>query len=580
MRKINIAVFISFCVILFSSNNLYSQLDFHMDFLEKNYNKNRFCTVPLEKLKVSNVIEMLEKLDKEFHRDFNYTEVGRSIQNRPIFLVRMGTGKTNMLLWSQMHGDEPTATAALFDIFYYLLKNKESVFVQDILKNVKILAVPMLNPDGAEKFKRRNAQDIDVNRDARHLQTPEGKLLNNLRLKYKPDFGFNLHDQNSRRTVGSSNKLAAIALMAPPFDKADNDNPVRIKAKKVVSVIHNALGPYIYGHISKYDADYMPRAFGDAMQNWGISTILIESGGWYKDRNDFLQKMNFIAILTAFHTIATEKYQEANPAIYESLPENDKDIFDLMIKNAMVINGTENVSFLTDVAINYGSDSLGRIVDIGDLQYFAAKETIDAENKILAPGFGIVINTEKIDISAISGILEKNFHQGYTTQLLKIKDSGFKQIKKIGKTLDKRGIPVNIGMIVNLSNDDNSVQDTLALLGYLKTKSIGVITERKDDKTSIERYTKKPVLLSSDIKEKQSFKQTTPQNVKTVTSDFYSKWKINRRGYIRRGAIADLLFISKNEHDEHRVESIFIKGHRVFLNGDSKNPDVKGESWY
>ena len=38
--------------------------------------------------------------------------------------------------------------------------------------------------------------------------------------------------------------------------------------------------------------------------------------------------------------------------------ENDKDIFDLMIKNAMVINGSENVSFLTDVAINFGSDNL------------------------------------------------------------------------------------------------------------------------------------------------------------------------------------------------------------------------------
>jgi len=49
----------------------------------------------------------------------------------------------------------------------------------------------------------------------------------------------------------------------------------------------------------------MPRAFGDAMQNWGVSTVLIEAGGWYENRNDFLQKMNFIGITTALHAIAT-----------------------------------------------------------------------------------------------------------------------------------------------------------------------------------------------------------------------------------------------------------------------------------
>ena len=37
--------------------------------------------------------------------------------------------------------------------------------------------VPMLNPDGAERYARRNAQAIDINRDALQLATPEGRLL-------------------------------------------------------------------------------------------------------------------------------------------------------------------------------------------------------------------------------------------------------------------------------------------------------------------------------------------------------------------------------------------------------------------
>src|SRR5688572_12140045 len=37
------------------------------------------------------------------------TEVGRSIQGRPIRAVSFGTGPVTVLLWSQMHGDESTA---------------------------------------------------------------------------------------------------------------------------------------------------------------------------------------------------------------------------------------------------------------------------------------------------------------------------------------------------------------------------------------------------------------------------------------------------------------------------------------
>ncbi len=62
---------------------------------------------------------------------------------------------------------------------------------------VTIRAVPMLNPDGAELFQRRNLQFIDINRDALALATPEGKLLKKLRDEWQPDIGFNLHTRTN-----------------------------------------------------------------------------------------------------------------------------------------------------------------------------------------------------------------------------------------------------------------------------------------------------------------------------------------------------------------------------------------------
>ena len=51
---------------------------------------------------------------------FTVTKVGESIEGRDLKLISIGTGDTNVFLWSQMHGDEPTATQAIFDIFNFL----------------------------------------------------------------------------------------------------------------------------------------------------------------------------------------------------------------------------------------------------------------------------------------------------------------------------------------------------------------------------------------------------------------------------------------------------------------------------
>src|SRR5688500_4981893 len=43
--------------------------------------------------------------------------IGQSLLGRDIRAVTYGNGPTRVLLWSQMHGDESTATMALADVF-------------------------------------------------------------------------------------------------------------------------------------------------------------------------------------------------------------------------------------------------------------------------------------------------------------------------------------------------------------------------------------------------------------------------------------------------------------------------------
>ena len=45
-----------------------------------------------------------------------------SFEQRPIVHLRLGTGPLKILMWSQMHGDECTATAALMDFIHLLCR--------------------------------------------------------------------------------------------------------------------------------------------------------------------------------------------------------------------------------------------------------------------------------------------------------------------------------------------------------------------------------------------------------------------------------------------------------------------------
>jgi Zinc carboxypeptidase len=193
---------------------------------------------------------------------FTVEKIGESVEGRSINHVRTGGGPLRILLWSQMHGDEPTATSALFDLFEYIRRHRDDPVVRRIHTRLTIHAVPMLNPDGAERFQRRNAQSIDVNRDALRLQTPEGRALKSLRDRLNPSVGFNLHNQGWRTSVGDPPKPASISLLSVAFDEARTENAGRKLTKQICAVIRDALEPFASGQIGRYDDEFEVRAFG------------------------------------------------------------------------------------------------------------------------------------------------------------------------------------------------------------------------------------------------------------------------------------------------------------------------------
>jgi hypothetical protein len=333
----------------------------------------------------------VDAIEREFSGFIRREQAGASVEGRAIERVTVGSGPKRILLWSQMHGDEATATSAILDLLRFFGVHRGEPWVDRILRAYTLDFVPMLNPDGAERNQRRNAQGIDINRDARALQTPEGRLLQGLRDRLQPFLGFNLHNQNSATTVGDTGEVATIALLAVAADQAQSAGASRILAKQVTAVLYEALSPFVYGHISRYDEDFNPRAFGDNLTLAGTPIVLIESGGAPAGAPPGLGvKLNFVGILAVLDSLASGRIAAANPAVFDAMKRNsDTPIFDLLLRNAWIYAGNDVPLFRGDVAIRRdsraGSDE-SIIADVGDLGVFSAHRTIDCSGMLLTPG--------------------------------------------------------------------------------------------------------------------------------------------------------------------------------------------------
>jgi hypothetical protein len=353
-----------------------------LDKLLENYQSFEEIQIKDRFFKHNLIRELLDSISNK--EGFSIEEAGLSTMGRSIHLIKWGNGPCKVFLWSQMHGNEATATMALIDLLNFLSQNRLYKEIIDSLdKNCTLYILPMLNPDGAEIFTRRNAMEIDINRDFHKQQSPEGRLLRKLRDVIHPHFGFNLHDQSTLWSAGKSGKPATISLLAPAYDKELSINSVRQKAMQVIALMNAALQKNITGCVGRFNDEYEPRAFGDNFQAAGTSTILIEAGGFYNDpEKQYIRKMYFKAILAGLVSIANESYLNVEDKEYFIIPENKKLHFDLLLRNCKLQRN--GIPYLTDiglVAVEKINDDLNSVSityvmnELGDLsQYFSYQE--------------------------------------------------------------------------------------------------------------------------------------------------------------------------------------------------------------
>lgn len=377
--------------------------------LNKNYNKYRIEGIEDRYLPTS----LVEKVIKKYQ--FKTTVIGKSVLGKNIYAIEQGKGDINVVLWGQMHGNETTAPKAIFDLLSFL--NTDNKLSNLINKKLKLHFIPQLNPDGANLYQRRNALNIDINRDFNAEQTPEMKVLKNYVSDKNSLYLFNLHDQRTVFNVESTQKPATLSLLAPSVDKLNTYPDNRIEATQIIYKTHLDLHLLTGGQISRFTDEFYPNATGDNFQKLGYTTILIESGHYIDDYNrKIVRKMTFLALLSALKSISKQNYALYGLTDYQSIPNNASNAHDFIFTNVNYVNSEQRFNF--SMALQYEEvledDSIvfkAKVADIGDLSNYFGYTEIDVSqynfNLSKIPMIGEYANFKIGEYKFINGALQK-----------------------------------------------------------------------------------------------------------------------------------------------------------------------------
>ena len=331
------------------------------------------------------VLESIEPLLKKLSSKFKIKVEGFSEENQPLYSITFGKGKFKILMWSQMHGNESTTTKAIFDFINYL--NTDN----NLDSKITLKILPMLNPDGALRYTRENANGVDLNRDALNKSQSEIKTLFAVFEDFKPDLCLNMHDQRTIFSAGKTSNPAVVSFLAPSANQQKTITENRGFAMQLITAMNNSLQKIIPGNIGRYSDEFNPNCLGDTFQSMGVPAILFEAGHYGNDyKREKVREYIFIALWSLFDILADSKQKLPETTEYFNIPENEKLFFDIIIRNAIYNEKCSDIAIQFEEKLIVGNVSfIPKLAKTGNLQSFYGHRTIDASNK------EVLLNTKK-----------------------------------------------------------------------------------------------------------------------------------------------------------------------------------------
>ncbi|WP_276379977.1 M14 metallopeptidase family protein [Flavobacterium sp. H4147] len=355
--------------------------------LEELFSQNKEQSIEGRYLTLDHIQPLLDKLNT----DNQVSIIGKSVLGEPIYSYQIGTGKTRIYLWSQMHGNESTTTKALFD-FINVLNNK-SHFAEKMLAAFTFYCIPILNPDGARLYTRENANKVDLNRDSQNLTQPESKVLREVFETFKPDFCFNLHDQRTIFGAGDTGKPATVSFLAPSYNEEREVNENRQKAINLIAGINDVLQEFIPGQVGRFDDSFNINCIGDTFQFLGVPTILFEAGHYPNDyEREITRKYIFFSLISSFKLINENDLVVNRIFDYLNISQNKVVFYDFMYKNIKI--NYDGIEIITNFVAQYKEELIENkihfnayIVEAGELENYFGHYEYDGQGAVYSDDY-------------------------------------------------------------------------------------------------------------------------------------------------------------------------------------------------
>ena len=308
--------------------------------------------------------------------------IGQSMEGREIPALFFSSNKTFgsqrtvkplVLVFCQQHGDEPSGKEAALILARELVDEKKN-----LLKSMDVILIPQLNPDGAEKNQRRNARDIDLNRNHVVLTEPETQALHQLFLKWMPEVTLDVHEYTAvsdqwlakgfikyaDEQLGALSNLNISALIRE-FGRKSFLPAVGIKVKAAGFSFHE----YIVGTpFENSRLRYSTTAINDGRQSLGIFNTLsfILEGKQYSDVINHVESRTYgqlVAITSFLYTVA----------------ENSREILEIVSTARQNLVSVEKSNDRIYLQMDYYPDSTQARVEFPVFNLFSWKE----ENRMM-----------------------------------------------------------------------------------------------------------------------------------------------------------------------------------------------------
>ena len=363
------------------------------------YSKEKYAAIKFSEITGKYVTNDHLKLVRDrFEKSFEISEIGKSVDEFPIYKFKIGTGKIKILAWSQMHGNESTTTKAVFDLLKAFQLFPDDELLKSILDTCTLSVIPILNPDGARRYTRVNRNHVDLNRDMQDLTQPESRILKNIFDEIKPDYCLNLHDQRTIFSAGAENESATLSFLTPSRDEERTIDEARKRSMALIAGMAQDLKEDLPKNIGRYDDGFNINCAGDTFQSLSTPTILFEAGHYAEDyEREETRRFVFKALVSCLQQIASGDYGDASK--YHEIPENQKLFNDVIIRNASIDNNR------VDVAIQFKEMLKDKKIDLvpivekiaSKIENYGHRE-IDAKGQSLEiPGKGQIIENVIVD---------------------------------------------------------------------------------------------------------------------------------------------------------------------------------------